>query len=61
MVLYASETTFIDFAVDGEKGWREPEVSPMIMLTIRRKDARAIESSKFRFIPGSAKGRCPKE
>ena len=28
VVLYASEVTFIDFAVDKKKGWRELEVSP---------------------------------
>jgi len=49
-VLYASDDGFIDFAVDSEKDWRELEVPPMTMLTIRHKDVRAIENSEFRFI-----------
>ena len=51
MVLYASEAAFIDFAVDFDPGWRELEVPPMTMLTIRHEDVRAIENSEFRFIP----------
>lgn len=51
VVLYASDDAFIDFAVDNEKGWRELEVPPMTMLTIRHEDVRAIENSEFRFIP----------
>ncbi len=59
VVLYASETAFIDFAVDNEKGWRELEVPPMTMLTIRHEDVRAIENSEFRFIPQERKGTLP--
>lgn len=51
VVLYASEAAFIDFAVDFDPGWRELEVPPMTMLTIRHEDVRAIENSEFRFIP----------
>ena len=60
VVLYASEPAFIDFAVDNEKGWRELEVPPMTMLTIRYEDVRAIENSEFRFIPQERKGTLPK-
>jgi amidophosphoribosyltransferase len=56
VVLYASDDAFIDFAVDKEKGWRELEVPPMTMLTIRHEDVRAIENSEFRFIPQERKG-----
>jgi len=49
-VLYASEAAFIDFAVDNEMGWRELEVPPMTILTVRHQDVRAIENSEFRFI-----------
>ncbi|WP_299310598.1 hypothetical protein [uncultured Halomonas sp.] len=59
VVLYASEAAFIDFAVDNEKGWRELEVPPMTMLTIRHEDVRAIENSEFRFIPQERKGTLP--
>lgn len=59
VVLYASEPAFIDFAVDNEKGWRELEVPPMTMLTIRHADVRAIENSEFRFIPQERKGTLP--
>lgn len=59
VVLYASDDTFIDFAVDNEKGWRELEVPPMTMLTIRHADVRAIENSEFRFIPQERKGTLP--
>jgi len=59
VVVYASESAFIDFAVDGEKGWRELEVPPMTMLTIRHEDVRAIENSEFRFIPQERKGTLP--
>lgn len=59
VVLYASEAAFIDFAVDNEKGWRELEVPPMAMLTIRHADVRAIENSEFRFIPQERKGTLP--
>lgn len=59
VVLYASEPAFIDFAVDNEKGWRELEVPPMTMLTIRHEDVRAIENSEFRFIPQERKGTLP--
>ena len=59
VVLYASEAAFIDFAVDSEKGWRELEVPPMTMLTIRHADVRAIENSEFRFIPQERKGTLP--
>jgi len=56
VVLYASDDAFIDFAVVNEKGWRELEVPPMTMLTIRHEDVRAIENSEFRFIPQERKG-----
>ena len=59
VVLYASEAAFIDFAVDNEKGWRELEVPPMTMLTIRHADVRAITKSEFRFIPQERKGTLP--
>jgi amidophosphoribosyltransferase len=59
VVLYASDDAFIDFAVDNEKGWRELEVPPMTMLTIRHEDVRAIENSEFRFIPQERKGTLP--
>jgi len=59
VVLYASDDAFIDFAVDGEKGWRELEVPPMTMLTIHHEDVRAIENSEFRFIPQERKGTLP--
>lgn len=59
VVLYASDDAFIDFAVDKEKGWRELEVPPMTMLTIRHADVRAIENSEFRFIPQERKGTLP--
>jgi hypothetical protein len=59
VVLYASEPAFIDFAVDFDPGWRELEVPPMTMLTIRHKDVRAIENSEFRFIPQERKGTLP--
>lgn len=59
VLLYASEADFIDFAVDNEKGWRELEVPPMTMLTIRHDDVRAIENSEFRFIPQERKGTLP--
>jgi len=49
-VLYASEAAFIDFAVDGERGWRELEVPPMTMLTICHEDARAISNSETRLL-----------
>ena len=61
VVLYASEPAFIDFAVDNEKGWRELEVPPMTMLTIRRADVRAGENSEFRFIPQERKETLPEE
>ncbi|WP_281291010.1 hypothetical protein [Thiohalocapsa marina] len=60
VVLYASDDAFIDFAVDNEKSWRELEVPPMTMLTIRHEDVRAIENSEFRFIPQERKGTLPK-
>ena len=59
VVLYASEATFIDFAVDFDPGWRELEVPSMTMLTIRHEDVRAIENSEFRFIPQERKGTLP--
>ncbi len=59
VVLYASDDAFIDFAVDNEKGWRELEVPPMTMLTIRHADVRAVENSEFRFIPQERKGTLP--
>jgi glucosamine 6-phosphate synthetase-like amidotransferase/phosphosugar isomerase protein len=59
VVLYASDDAFIDFAVDKEKGWRELEVPPMTMLTIRHEDVRAVENSEFRFIPQERKGTLP--
>jgi glucosamine 6-phosphate synthetase-like amidotransferase/phosphosugar isomerase protein len=59
VLLYASDDAFIDFAVDNEKGWRELEVPPMTMLTIRHADVRAIENSEFRFIPQERKGTLP--
>ena len=59
VVIYASEADFIDFAVDSEKGWRELEVPPMTMLTIRHEDVRAIDNSEFRFIPQERKGTIP--
>lgn len=59
VVLYASDDAFIDFAVNNEKGWRELEVPPMTMLTIRHEDVRAIENSEFRFIPQERKGTLP--
>jgi len=59
VVLYASEAAFIDFAVDKEKGWRELEVPPMTMLTIRHEDVRAIENSVFRFVTQERKGTLP--
>ena len=59
VVLYASDDAFIDFAVDNEKGWRELEVPPMTMLTIRHEDVRAISNSEFRFIPQERKGTLP--
>ena len=40
-------------------GWRELEVPPMTMLTIRHEDVRAIENSEFRFIPQERKGTLP--
>jgi amidophosphoribosyltransferase len=58
-VLYASDDAFIDFAVENKKGWRELEVPPMTMLTIRHEDARAIENSEFRFIPQERKRTLP--
>ena len=58
-LLYASEAAFIDFAVANEKGWRELEVPPMTMLTIRHADLRAVENSEFRFIPQERKGTLP--
>ncbi len=61
VMLYASDDAFIDFAVDNEKGWRELEVPPMTMLTIRHADVRAIENSEFRFIPQERKGTLPEE
>jgi hypothetical protein len=45
--------------VDNEKGWRELEVPPMTMLTIRHEDVRAVENSEFRFIPQERKGTLP--
>lgn len=33
----------------------------MTMLPIRHEDVRAMKNSGFRFMPRSAKGRCPKE
>ncbi len=59
VVLYASEAAFIDFAVDFDPGWRELEVPPMTMLTIRHADVRAIENCEFRFIPQERKGTLP--
>ncbi len=59
VVLYTSDDAFIDFAVDNEKGWRELEVLPMTMLTIRYEDVRAIDNSEFRFIPQERKGTLP--
>jgi glucosamine 6-phosphate synthetase-like amidotransferase/phosphosugar isomerase protein len=40
-------------------GWRELEVPPMTMLTIRHEDVRSIENSEFRFIPQERKGTLP--
>ncbi|WP_237073058.1 hypothetical protein [Prosthecochloris sp. CIB 2401] len=45
--------------MDNEKGWRELEVQPMTMLTIRHEDVWAIENSAFRFIPQERKGTLP--
>jgi hypothetical protein len=59
VVLYASDDAFIDFAVDFDPGWRELEVPPMTMLTIRHADVRAVENSEFRFIPQERKGTLP--
>lgn len=59
VVLYASDDAFIDFAVDFDSGWRELEVPPMTMLTIRHADVRAVENSEFRFIPQERKGTLP--
>ena len=56
---FLSEAVFIDFAVGNEKGWRELEVPPMTMLTIRHEDVRAIENSEFRLIPQERKGTLP--
>ncbi len=58
-MFYASEADFIDFAVDNEKGWRELEVPPMTILTIRHEDVRAIENNEFRFILQERKGTLP--
>ena len=40
-------------------GWRELEVPPMTMLTIRHEDVRSVENSEFRFIPQERKGTLP--
>jgi len=40
-------------------GWRELEVPPMTMLTVRHEDVRVIENSEFRFIPQERKGTLP--
>jgi amidophosphoribosyltransferase len=34
VVLYASEATFIDDALDGERGWRDLALPPMTMATL---------------------------
>lgn len=50
VVLYASDDAFIDFAVDNEKGWRELEVPPMTMLTIRHENLKEWQSHPFKFV-----------
>lgn len=61
VVFYASNPAFIDSAIDGESGWRELEVSPMTILTIRHDDVQAISNSEFRFILQDCKQTLSKE
>ena len=59
VVLYASEATFFDAVLDGERGWRDLDVSPMTMLTFAHTDLQAAIARPLTFIAQDRRGTLP--
>ena len=58
-VLYASEPEYIEAALDDLRGWRELEIPPLTMLTIRHENLKEWQSRPFKFVCQEKKGTLP--
>ncbi len=56
VVAYASEPEWLEYAVAGEKGWRQIEAPPMTMLTFEHRDIADFRAETFRFTAQERRG-----